>query len=139
VREVIELGAIHLHRVAYALDPVKQDVDGNASSARETLTALGEQHDELLERMKVRLGPEHEVTRKFMGAVGAELEIFRALGGLRRALAHVERDELAYRQLEGPMDTYRATISEARERFDVHRTDFIAIAARTAGARLPSR
>jgi hypothetical protein len=57
VRDVIERSAIQLHRVDYMLDPVKQDLEGNAREGYAALGQLGREYDELVTRVKVRLGP----------------------------------------------------------------------------------
>ena len=141
VRDVIEQGAIHLHRVAYVLDPVRQDLEGNAKTAHAALEPLGREYDELVERMKVRLGPGHEVTREFEAANQATLDAFRAVQRVVRLhLPRIERgDEVGVRQATKLLDKDRDVLTEARERFDDHRRLFIDAAASTAGAKLPSR
>jgi hypothetical protein len=136
-REVIEQGAIHLHHIAYALDDVKQNLVGKAEAAHEELKVLGRTYDELVERMKVRLGPEHEVTRKFVGADEAVLEAYRALEMI--VLEPPADEPSAQRERHAAIDQQRQRVTAARDRFDVHRREFIDAAARTGGAKLPSR
>jgi hypothetical protein len=139
VRDVIERGAIHLHQVAYALDPVKLDLEGNAREAHAALGPLGREYDELVERLKVRLGPEHQVVREFAGANEATLDAFRAVGRVVNLhLPHIERGGLAANRASELLDRDRDKLDEARERFDRHRIRFIDAAARTAGATLRS-
>jgi hypothetical protein len=140
VRAIVEDGAVHLHHVAYALDPVKQDPRGNASKALAVLGPLGEKYDEVSERMKVRLGPEHEVTRKYVGAGEAALDATRAVQRIAVLhVPHLEQGGLAAKQALALMEKDEAVLAKARSRFDVHRREFIDAAARMAGARLPSR
>ena len=139
VRDVIDLGAIHLHRVAYALDPVKLDLERHAVQAHTTLGPLGRDYDELVERLKVRLGPEHEVTRELADADDATLDAFRAVGRVVNLhLPQIERGGLDAKQAMRLLEKDREMLSAARERFDRHRDLFIAAAARTAGGNLPS-
>lgn len=136
-RVVIEEGAIALHRVAYILDDLRGPTSRKREDVRERLREFGERFDELSERLKVRLGPDHEVTRKLVGANEAVLEIFRALSmmGLEEPAeeAHVRRDIAQF------MDKQRERIDTARERFDAHRKEFIAAGARLAAVKLSSR
>jgi hypothetical protein len=134
VRDVIEEGAVALHRDAYTLD----DLRGPSSRSREDVYAalreFGQRYDELSERMRVRLGPEHEVTRKFVGAGEAVLDIFRALG----LMGHEEpaEEEWVRRDVARFMDEQWQRIDAAYERFDQHSKEFIAAAARLAAAKL---
>jgi hypothetical protein len=126
VRAVVEDGAVHLHRVAYALDPVKLDPQSNARTASAALGPLGEKYDEVSERMKVRLGPEHEITRKYVGAGEAALDATRAVQ--RVAVLHVPRLEkggLAAKQTMKLLEQDEAALVNARARFDEHRREFI--------------
>jgi hypothetical protein len=93
VREIVEEGAILLHRVAYELDPVKQNLESNAKDAVVALGPLGRDSDALVERMKVRLGPDHDVARAFEHAIGAMLDAFRAVQRVVVLhLPHIERN-----------------------------------------------
>ena len=137
VRDVVEEGAVHLHRVAYVLDDVRSHLMSKLDEWHAKLTEFGERYDELSERMKVRLGPDHEVTREFVGAGESVLDIYRAIGMIRleppAEEAHVRVDR------QNAINEQRQRITNARERFDTHRAGFIDAAARTAGAILPSR
>jgi hypothetical protein len=141
VRDVLEQGAINLHRVAYALDPVQQDLQSNAKATHAALETLGREYDEFVERMKVRLGPVHEVTREFEAANQATLDAFRSVQRVVVLhLPHIDRgDEVGVRQATKLLDKDRDVLTEARERFDEHRRLSIDAAARTAGAKLSSR
>jgi hypothetical protein len=139
VRDVIEQGAIHLHRVAYALDPVKLDLEANAREAHAALEPLGREYDELVERLNVRLGPDHEVVREFAGANDATLDAFPAVQRVVKLhLQHIESGGLAAKQATVLLDKDRDVLTAARERFDRHRGLFIDSGARTAGGKLPS-
>jgi hypothetical protein len=142
VRCVLEDGAVHLHRVAYALDLVKLDLRSNAESVYAKLTELGERYDELVERMKIRLGAEHEVTRKFMGANAALLDAYRAIGraaNLHIPIIEADAPDSGPRQAMQLLEQEQAIVTASRERFDTHRTEYIDAAVRTAAVRLPSR
>jgi hypothetical protein len=141
VREVVEEGAIRLHRVAYALDPVKQDLEGNARKALAALEPLGRDSDELVERMKVRLGQDRDLAREFESANEATLDAFRAVQRVVVLhLPHIERGtEPGVRQATKLLERDRNVLTNARERLDGHRAEFIDAAARTVGANLPSR
>jgi hypothetical protein len=78
-RDVLEASAVHLHRIAYVLNDVKLDLPRNARAAGATLAGLGKSYDELSERVKVRLGPDHEATREFVAAGSAALNMWRAI------------------------------------------------------------
>jgi hypothetical protein len=135
IRAVIEEGAIHLHRVAYALDDTKSGLMRKLDEIHATIEQIGQHHDELVERMKVRLGPDHEVTRKFLGANEATLDVYRALGAIR--LEETAEEAYVRADVARVIKEQRERIAEARARFDVHRREYIDAAARTAGARLP--
>jgi hypothetical protein len=135
VRDVIERGAIHLHRVAYALDPVKLDLEANAIEAHAALGPLGRDYDELVERLKVRLGRDHEVVREFAGANEATVDAFRAVGRVVNLhLPHIERGGLAERRASGLRSTER-TCSVTRSR---SRLEMVATASLLASARSPA-
>jgi hypothetical protein len=137
-RDVLEGGAIYLHRIAYALDPVKRDLVRNAKDSRLALEELGKDADEASERMKVRLGPEHETTLEFVAAGEAALEAWRAVD--RVVVLHLPRlkGEAIPRQVSDLLERDRVALDVARGQFDEHRIAFIDAAARTAGANLPS-
>lgn len=140
VRDVIEEGAVYLHRVAYALDLVKQDLEGNAKRAHAKLGELGMTYDEISERLKVRLEPRHEVAQKFMGAVEATLEAARIVERVVDLhLPHLAQAGSAAKQAMTLLDQDRGGLTKARLRFDAHRREFIDAAACIAGANLPSR
>jgi hypothetical protein len=136
-RDVLEAGAIHLHHVAYALDPVQVDLITNAKTTRETLAKLGKDYDELSERMKVRLHPDHETTREFVSASQEALDAWRAVDRtVALHLRHLAGEGAS--QAHGALERERLNLVATRLRFDEHRRLFIDAAARTAGARLPS-
>jgi septation ring formation regulator EzrA len=140
VRDVIEEGAVYLHRVAYALDLVNQDLLGNATEANAKLAKLGMTYDEISERLKVRLAPHHEVTQKFVGTVEAALEATQVVQRVVVLhLRNLEKGESAAKQVMTLVEKDRAVLTSARSRFDAHRREFIDAGARTAGANLPSR
>ena len=136
-REVCEDGAIYLHRVAYALDPAKQDVIGRGAESYAEVSVLGKQYDEVSERMKVRLGTDHEVTRPFVGAGEAALDATRALDRIVNLhLPSLERgDELVAKQVQPLLDQAEQVVTEARARFDSHRSQFIEAASRSFGTK----
>jgi hypothetical protein len=139
VRDVIERGAVHLHLVAYALDRSKQDLEGNAGRTYSELDKLGREYDELVERLKVRLGPDHDAVREFVDANAATLDAYRAIERVVKLhLPHIEQGGSGANQARTLLDNDRARLTDARERFDSHRTAFIEAAARTAGAKLPT-
>lgn len=133
-RTVIEEGAITLHRVAYVLDDLRGPTSIKREEVRARLRDFGQRFDELSERLKVRLGPEHEVTREFVEADEAVLDMFRALSlmGLEEPaeVEHARRDATQF------MEQQRERINVSRNRFDAHRTEFIAAAARLAAVKL---
>src|SRR4051794_14043111 len=86
-RDVIEDGAVYLHRVSYAFDRARREVNDDVARAHATLAEIGPTFDEVSERLKVRLKPGHEVTRKFEDAVEAGLDATRAIE--RLAVLHL--------------------------------------------------
>ena len=139
-RDVCEDGAIYLHRVAYALDPAKQDIIGRASESYVEMSELGKRYDEVSERMKVRLGPDHNVTRPFVGAGEAALDATRALERIVKLhLPQMESgNELAAKQVEPLVDRDEQVVTNARSRFDAHRSQFIEAASRSFGTKRAS-
>jgi hypothetical protein len=135
VRSVLEQGAVHLHHVSYALDEARTNLQTRADAHRGAIESLGRRYDELSERMKVRLGPEHEATEHFVSANEAVLEIYRALGMI---LLEDPADTPETRRERGAfIGNQRTRIETARSMFDEERTAYVAAAARAAGARLP--
>jgi hypothetical protein len=75
----------------------------------------------VVERLKVRLGPEHEVTRELADADDATLDAFRAVGRVVNPhLPQIERGGLAAKQAMRLLERDREVLSAARERFDRH-------------------
>jgi hypothetical protein len=87
VRDVIEEGAIYLHRVSYAFDRARREMNDDVERAHAALVEIGPTYDEISERLKVRLAPHHEVAQKFAGAVEAGLDAARAIE--RLAVLHL--------------------------------------------------
>ena len=133
-RDVIEDGAVELHRVAYVLDDLRGPRTKTLDVVRTELSDFGKHFDEVSERLKVRLGPDHDVTRAFVGAANATLEIFRAVGMIRdeppAEEPHVRRQVRQYKQDQ------RDRIDAERERFDQHRNEFIQAAAHLAAVKV---
>jgi len=136
VRSLIEDGAVHLHDIAYALDKLVENLPDNADEIQGELRVRGKRYDELVERMKVRLGPDHETTREFIGANEAVLEIFRGLQLIQ--MEHAAGAPLRSDAIER-VGKQRARVTAARATFDHQRVRFVDAAARTAGAKLSSR
>ena len=135
-RDVCEEGAIYLHRVAYGLDPLKLTVMDNAAGVHEAMSRLGKDYDEASERVKVRLGPEHEATRKFVGAGEAALEATRAVERVAVLHApHIQAGGTGAKQAMRLLEDDEAKIVAARSSFDTHRSEFVEIAAREFGAK----
>ena len=85
----------------------------------------GKTLDELRERLTIRYGVGHEVAEKFRTADEALLEMFRKASTPER---FIEGDDFEWHQ----------AIDAASDRFTEARDAFLAAAAKTAGARLPS-
>jgi len=134
VRSVIEEGAIHLHRVAYALDRARGSIHNGAPEHYLQLQAYGQTYDELCERMKVRMRPEHDVTRHFVAANESALDIYRALGMIQQEAPAEDRDVRADRAKF--IDQQRARFNASFGAFKEHRENFVSAAADAAGARL---
>jgi hypothetical protein len=140
VRDVIEEGAIYLHRVSYAFDRAQREMNDDVERAHAALVEIGPTYDEIAERLKVRLEPHHEVAQKFAGAVEAGLDAARAIE--RLAVLHLPSIAMggaAAKQATVLADKDRDVLAQARSRFDAHRSEYLDAAARTAGAKLPSR
>jgi hypothetical protein len=96
VRDVIEEGAIYLHRVSYAFDRAQREMNDDVERAHAALVEIGPTYDEIAERLKVRLEPHHEVAQKFAGAVEAGLDAARAIE--RLAVLHLPSIAMGGRQ-----------------------------------------
>lgn len=145
VRTVLDDAAVVLHEAAYALDDARSHLtqygsgffrDEERAKPYHALWHVGQELDVLLERLSIRFGRDHEVTRAFRDADDALLAIYRKLGVLR-----LEADadtEDGRRQLHQFVNEVRAETEGSREEFDTGRRAFIDAAQGTAGAHLPS-
>jgi len=91
----------------------------NAATARESLVPLGVAYDEICERIKVRLGRRHDVTRAYVAAGVASLDVSRAVD--RVVTLHLPRLDGEQRVGVGALDSIeqeRATIDTARQHFN---------------------
>jgi hypothetical protein len=108
--------------------------------AHATLSEIGETYDEISERLKVRLTPHHEVTQKFTGTTEAALDAKRAIE--RIVVLHrpnIAKGGAAAKQTMPLEEKAIKELTQARSRFDTHRSEYLDAAARTVGAKLPSR
>jgi hypothetical protein len=146
VRGLLDDAAIALHGAAYILDEVRSQVTQHTpaffKSEKGTevfvdLGRCGRDLDALLERLRVRLGSEHQAVLCFTRAAGALLDIYRACG-----LARHEPDPNGSPAAAHAIDKFHAETRERllnqRERFDEARVAFIAAAHAIAGVQLPT-
>jgi hypothetical protein len=139
-RDVLEAGAIHLHRAGYAMDPLNSDLMGQATSAKASLQPLGIAYDEISERITVRLGRSHAVTLAYVAAGEALLDVWRAVDRVVVLhLPHLDGAEAGQGQALDSIEQERMQVIAARQQFDVQRVAFVDAAAQTAGSRLRSR
>jgi hypothetical protein len=139
VRDVLEEGAIYLHRASYALDLVKLDLQGNAPRVHARLNEIFVTCDEILERLKVRLKRQHRATVEFSAAVEATrkaAQVVQRVVDLH--LPNLEKGgDSAIKQVTAQLDDAGAELMQWRSDFDAHREAFIDAAAATVGADLP--
>lgn len=145
VREIFDVAAAHLHRVATALDGVRLGLTQwgfgffKYERGEERFRALeraGDEFDVLRERLAVRLGGDHEAVATFTAANEAVLEIYRKL-----ELLKLEPDPdpgAAETQVREFFRETQAAITAQRKVFDDRRRRFMNAAHRTAGAQLPA-
>jgi hypothetical protein len=119
-RDLLEEGAVHLHGVARVLEPLRNNLAGRVVETRAEIERHTSRHEELTERMRIRLQPAHEATREFESTGAALAEIYGALGA-------IELDDSA-------ADEQRTRIATARDAFDDHRRRFSDAAARGPGS-----
>jgi hypothetical protein len=100
----------------------------------EQLGEYGRELDALLERLAVRLGPEHDAVRAFKAADEAVLRIWRA-AGLLRLEPESDGDEAAERQIQR-LSRERRTRSKKTAPRSTPRECFVAAAHAAAGSRL---
>ena len=98
----------------------------------------GKEMDALVERLKVRFGPEHEIAAAFSAADEEVLGVLRKVELIRFQGATEYDDPYAQRQTREFYDKKTLEIEGLREVFDSRREDFVAAAYRAAGAKLPS-
>jgi precorrin-6B methylase 2 len=147
VRVILDEAAAALHEVEYVLNDLRSSLarlgyafaradDGSDVDAR--LVGCGRTLDRLLERLKIRLGPDHAAVVAFAAADESVLEIHRALGPMR---AGSERPQSSRRDrdAEGRLDEQRDRVAAERESFDAMRSEFIVTAQSAAGVHLPPR
>ncbi len=147
MRTILDEAAAALHEVEYVLNALRSFLArfgrafAQAEERAETyarLAASGRELDRLLERLKIRLGPEHAAFAAFAAADQAVLEIHRTLGQISR-----ERETHSTpgreREANEHYDERRDRVAAERETFDEMRAEFIVTAQRAAGVHLPAR
>jgi hypothetical protein len=146
VRTVLDEAAATLHETEYALDDAQAGLqqwglgffeDEQREKPYRALRRTGKALDRLLERLKIRFGHEHEVVKTFEAANEAALQIYRALGVIRREDPPAPGDRLAREEVRAFLKIQREKIAAARQEFDRKRMEFIEAAVRVAGAELP--
>lgn len=144
VRVILDEAAAALHEVEYVLNDFRSSLArlgyafaqaDEGSDVDTRLINCGRTLDRLLERLKIRLGPNHAAVLAFAAADESVLEIHRALGPMR---AHRERPQSSRRD-EGRLDEQRDRVAAERDRFDAMRSEFIITAQSAAGVHLPAR
>jgi len=147
VRTILDEAAAALHEVEYVLNDMRSSLArlGRAfaqaeerASAYTQLGKRGRELDRLLERLKIRLGPDHAAVKAFAAADQAVLEIHRTLG---RISTENESPLTTGREREADQrfDERRDQVAADRATFDAMREDFIATAQAAAGVHLPAR
>ena len=148
VRGVLDEAASSLHETGYALRDVRVGLadyggaffeDDDRVKYYEDLGSAGKELDHLLERLKIRFGPAHEVVTTFAAANVAVLESYRTLWGLRRESKPREGDERAQREWHDRVAEQRDRVTAQRELFEAKWEQFIDAAQAVAGADLPKR
>jgi hypothetical protein len=141
LRGVLDKAATWLHRTSYVLDDFYgkvhlsyvQSEDGQRMTAR--LRKCGRELDALYERLSVRLGREHPVTRTFKNADDAVLHTWRAI--LMLALEQTpDGDPYAARQVREHERERRDDVERSRQTFKTAWERFVEAAEVAAGARL---
>lgn len=142
VRVILDEAAAALHEVEYVLNDLRSSLarlgyafarSDHASDVDARLVNCGRTLDRLLERLRIRLGPEHAAVVAFAAADESVLEIHRALGPMRDLR---ERPQ-GWRGNRGA-EEQRDRIAAERESFDAMRSEFIVTAQSAAGVHLPA-
>jgi aspartate aminotransferase-like enzyme len=146
VRGVMDDAAAALHDATYAIDGVRAGVlqhglglfeDEGREKPFRAVRRAGERLDQLLERLKIRLGREHEAVKAFETADAAALEIFRSAELIKLEDRPTPGDDTAAHHVADFLAEQRKRIDAEREEFGVSRDEFIDAAQRAAGADLP--
>jgi hypothetical protein len=148
VRVVLDEAAVALHETEYALNNVRFTLTQYGRAFFETeerskpyrdLDVAGKQLDRLLERLKIRLGRDHDAVESFSAAGEAALEIYRAIQLIKLEPEAMPGDENTERRIAEFVKEQRDRTIAEREKFDSKRGEFIDAAQQTAGADLPRR
>lgn len=144
MRSVLDEAAAALHEAEYALNDSRSSLAefGRAFAQRGTgyarLAESGRELDQLLERLKIRLGPGHAAVLAFEAADQAVLEIHRTLGQIKdEGEADLGADRK--RETKQRYDECRDRVAAERETFNAMRAEFIVTAQAAAGVQLPAR
>lgn len=147
VRVILDEAAAALHEVEYVLNDLRSSLarlgyafaqEGKGSDVDARLVNCGRTLDRLLERLKIRLGPNHAAVVAFAAADESVLEIHRALGPMRDCWQRPQSSRRD-RDAEGRLDQQRDRVAAERESFDAMRSEFIVTAQSAAGVHLPAR
>lgn len=147
MRVILDEAAGALHEVEYVLNDLRSSLARLGYAFAETdegseldtrLASCGRTLDRLLERLKIRLGPEHAAVLAFAAADESVLEVHRVLGPMRNG-SEQPRSSRRDRDAEGRLDEQRDRIAAERESFDAMRSNFIVTAQSAAGVHLPAR
>jgi hypothetical protein len=128
VRSVIDDATVALHEADFVAYEAKEELTTGASAEPDVsvlearLRAMAEALSNPHERLAVRLGIEHPVTEAFNSARAAMWNLWRAV--------HAIRADFVRGQLDDKLLAEYNSLSDSRE-------DFIRLAVRTTGARLP--
>jgi len=132
VRSLFDAAALKLHAISYpvsALGFAPHEIDSSFDEAIGELAKAGSELDDLLVRLWIRLGSEHEIAVAFHEAEDAAFDVLRSA---ERAVRKDRRE-----QRSGPLDQEDILeLKAACSRFENHRVTFLKAAQRWAGARL---
>jgi hypothetical protein len=148
VRDVLDEVVVVLHEMEYLLNEIRVEISEHGLSFFELpdrvaiydeFTQVGIRLDRHLERLKIRLGSDHESVTALEAASRAAISIHHSLK-LIKLENHKPalRDEDALNELRAFFGQQRKVIAAERKQFDVAHSDFVAKAQRAAGVKLPT-
>lgn len=145
VRSVLDEAAVVLHQLEYTLNEIRVELIGHGMSffasddgprLFDEFTHSGVCLDELLERLKIRLGPQNEVVAALTTVAQAAVAIHQSLKLIKLEEMPTRTDKAAMEEVRAFFSEQRSQIAAERKKFDSARLVFIERAHGVAGTDL---